>query len=337
MSDKEWEKEWDARPESKEFKDWFKRLEKQAYKEKGEWPFTEFVQQGPSNALDNVGMVLYPTDCMYMLERTDTASVDAVVTDPPYGMDIAGKKWDSSVPGVKIWREVLRVLKPGGLMIAASHAKTYHQLATVVELAGFEIVDMLFWTYGQSFPAGKNLGDEWQSLLKRAHEPWVVARAPLPVVQVPGKRPGKTKKKALGIQETYDLHGTAGFRVVGNGQDGMKWASNAIKSNKPDRAERGLGLNPAAVQAGTGNLTADQPNAHPTVKPISLMRRIVRLVAEPGDIVMDPFAGSGTTGMACMSEGISFLGSEMDPASFDVFQQRVEFAFHNPDKLPPAD
>lgn len=331
------DKEWEEFEKTKEFKHWIARLEKIAADEYNGWPFTEYVQQGPSNAQNDVGIFLYPTDCMDMLANTDTASIDAVVTDPPYGMDIAGKKWDASVPGVKIWREVLRVLKPGGIMIAASHARTYHQLATVVELAGFEIVDMLFWTYDQSFPAGKNLGDEWQSLLKRAHEPWVVARAPLPVVDVPGKRPGKTKKKTMGIQATHDLHGTAGFRVVGNGQGGMKWASNAIKSKKPDPKERGLGLNPATIQAGTGNLTAAQPNAHPTVKPISLMRRIVRLVAEPGDIVLDPFAGSGTTGMACMSEGISFLGSEMDPASFDIFQQRVEFAWHNPDKLPPAD
>lgn len=333
MSDKDWE----YFEKTKEFKEWIEKLGKIAEDEINGWPFTEFVQQGPSNARHNVGIFLYPTDCMQMLAGTDTASVDAVVTDPPYGMDIAGKKWDASVPSVKIWREVLRVLKPGGLMIAASHARTYHQLATVVELAGFEIVDMLFWTYSQSFPAGKNLGDEWQSLLKRAHEPWVVARAPLAVVDVPGKRPGKTKKKALGIQGTHDLHGTAGFRVVGNGQDGMKWASNAIKSKKPDAKERGLGLNPSAIQAGTGKMSADQPNAHPTVKPISLMRRIVRLVAEPGDIVMDPFAGSGTTGMACMSEGISFVGAEMDLASFDVFQQRVEFAWHNPDKVPDSD
>jgi site-specific DNA-methyltransferase (adenine-specific) len=331
------DKEYAEFEKTEEYKVWLERLEKLAADERNGWPFTEYVQQGPSKGNPDVGIFLYPTDCMEMLAATDTATIDAVVTDPPYGIKIAGKKWDDRVPGVPVWREVLRVLRPGGMLIAASHAKTYHQLATVVELAGFEIVDMLFWTYSQSFPAGKNLGDEWQSLLKRAHEPWVVARAPLAVLDVPGKRPGKTKKKKLGIQETHDLHGTAGFRVVGNGQEGMKWASNAIKAKKPDDAERSLGLDPNAIQAGTGKMSADQPNAHPTVKPISLMRRIVRLVAEPGDIVMDPFAGSGTTGMACMSEGISFLGSEMDLASFDIFQQRVEFAWHNPDKLPDAD
>lgn len=328
---------WEEFEKTKEYEEWIERGFKLAKEEYNGWPFTEFVQQGPSKGNPDVGIFLYPTDCMDMLANTDTASIDAVVTDPPYGMDIAGKKWDASVPGVKVWREVLRVLKPGGIMVAASHARTYHQLATVVELAGFEIIDMLFWTYSQSFPAGKNLGDDIQTLLKRAHEPWVVARAPLATVQVPGKRPGKTKTKKLGLQATHDLHGTAGFHVVGNGQDGLKWASNAIKAKKPDRSERSLGLNPQAIQPGTSTLTGDQPNPHPTVKPISLLRRIVRLVAGPGDIVLDPFAGSGTTGMACMSEGISFLGAEMDPASFDLFQQRVEFAWHNPDKLPPAD
>ena len=76
-------------------------------------------------------------------------------------------------------------------------------------------------------------------------------------------------------------------------------------------------------------------NNHPTLKPIGLMRRLVRLVAEPGDIILDPFAGSGTTGIACMAEGVNFVGFELDPQYFDMMQNRVGWAFNNPEEVPP--
>lgn len=304
-----------------------------------EWPFDDSQAFDLTNAHPDVSFFsLGNYDCVAGMQTHPDEILDAVVTDPPYGMSINGKKWDKTVPGVKVWKEVLRLLKPGGLMIAASHGRTYHQLATVVEIAGFDIVDMLFWQYNQSLPAGKNLGGEWQSLLKRSHEPWVVARKPLPIVDVPGKRPGKMKKKQLGIQETNDKYGTAGLRVVGNGQDGFAWASNVIKSRKPTKAERGLGLNPNVKRSGGGGgLVGNQPNNHSTVKPLGLMRRLVRLVAKPGALIMDPFAGSGTTGMAAMAEGVNFIGFEMEAVSFDLFQQRVQFSHQNPGKLPESD
>jgi len=315
---------------------WFDEM---ANKPDPEWPFDETQAFDLTDAHPDVSFVsLGNCDCLAGMAEFPDACVDAVVTDPPYGMSINSKAWDKSVPGVPVWREVLRLLKPGGIMIAASHARTYHQLATVVELAGFDIMDMLFWNYDQSYPAGKNLGGQWQSLLKRAHEPWVVARKPLPVVQVPGRRAGKTKAKKLGLQETFDTYGTSGLRVVGNGQDGFKWASNSIKARKPRPEERGLGLNPAKIRSSDGSrILADQPNNHSTVKPLSLMRRLVRIVGDSGATILDPFAGSGTTGMAAMAEGMNFIGFEMEAESFDIFQQRVQFAHQNPGTIPPPD
>jgi site-specific DNA-methyltransferase (adenine-specific) len=80
------------------------------------------------------------------------ASVDAVVTDPPYGLSFMGKKWDYDVPSVEIWAECLRVLKPGGHLLAFAGTRTQHRMAVRIEDAGFEIRDMIAWVYGSGFP-----------------------------------------------------------------------------------------------------------------------------------------------------------------------------------------
>ena len=79
-------------------------------------------------------------------------SVDAIVTDPPYGLSFMGKKWDYDVPGVDIWTECLRVLKPGGHLLAFAGTRTQHRMAVRIEDAGFEIRDMIAWVYGSGFP-----------------------------------------------------------------------------------------------------------------------------------------------------------------------------------------
>jgi site-specific DNA-methyltransferase (adenine-specific) len=79
-------------------------------------------------------------------------SVDAVVTDPPYGLSFMGKKWDYDVPGVEVWAECLRVLKPGGHLLAFAGTRTQHRMAVRIEDAGFEIRDMIAWVYGSGFP-----------------------------------------------------------------------------------------------------------------------------------------------------------------------------------------
>jgi site-specific DNA-methyltransferase (adenine-specific) len=79
-------------------------------------------------------------------------SVDAVVTDPPYGLAFMGKRWDYDVPSVETWAECLRVLKPGGHLLAFAGTRTQHRMAVRIEDAGFEIRDMIAWVYGSGFP-----------------------------------------------------------------------------------------------------------------------------------------------------------------------------------------
>lgn len=114
---------------------------------------------------------LYNDDCLNVLKTLDDNSIDSCVTDPPYGLSFMGKSWDYDVPSADIWREVLRVLKPGGHLLAFFGSRTYHRGVIQIEDAGFEIRDQIMWLYGTGFPKSGNL--------KPAHEPIVVARKPL--------------------------------------------------------------------------------------------------------------------------------------------------------------
>jgi DNA modification methylase len=125
---------------------------------------------------------LHHGDCLEILRTLPATSVDAVVTDPPYGLSFMGKKWDYDVPSVAIWAECLRVLKPGGHLLAFAGTRTQHRMAVRIEDAGFEIRDMIAWVYGQGFPKSHNLDGEWNgwgTALKPSLEPITVARKPL--------------------------------------------------------------------------------------------------------------------------------------------------------------
>ncbi|MEY3173574.1 MAG: hypothetical protein RLZZ436_1488 [Planctomycetota bacterium] len=91
-------------------------------------------------------------DNVETLRTLPDACIDSCVTDPPYGIEFMGKQWDKGVPGVELWREVLRVLKPGGHLLAFAGTRTQHRMATAIEDAGFEVRDMIAWVYGSGFP-----------------------------------------------------------------------------------------------------------------------------------------------------------------------------------------
>jgi site-specific DNA-methyltransferase (adenine-specific) len=124
---------------------------------------------------------LHLGDCLEVLATLPENSVDSIVTDPPYGLSFMGKKWDYDVPSVAIWEQCLRVLKPGGHLLAFAGTRTQHRMACRIEDAGFEIRDMIAWVYGSGFPKSHNLeGDHkgWGTALKPALEPITMARKP---------------------------------------------------------------------------------------------------------------------------------------------------------------
>lgn len=129
-------------------------------------------------------VVLLDGDCIAAMADMPEASVDSIVTDPPYELGFMGRKWDAS--GIafdpETWAAALRVLKPGGHLVAFGAPKNYHRLACAIEDAGFEIRDSLMWVFGSGFPKSHNLDGEWQgwgTALKPAYEPIILARKPL--------------------------------------------------------------------------------------------------------------------------------------------------------------
>jgi len=117
-------------------------------------------------------------DCLEVLKELPDNSIDAIVTDPPYGLSFMGKKWDYDVPSTEIWSECLRVLKPGGYLLAFAGTRTQHRMAVRIEDAGFEIRDMIAWVYGSGFPKSRNIGldvDKRNGITKNRGKAFVVA------------------------------------------------------------------------------------------------------------------------------------------------------------------
>ena len=96
-------------------------------------------------------------DCLKVMPNLEPNSVTAIVTDPPYGLKFMGKEWDHGVPGVPFWEEALRVVKPGGMLLAFGGTRTHHHLMVAIEDAGWEIRDCIFWVYGSGFPKSRNI------------------------------------------------------------------------------------------------------------------------------------------------------------------------------------
>lgn len=144
------------------------------------------------------GFELRQGDCLDLLRGMPDGSVDAIVTDPPYGLSFMGKRWDYDVPSVDVWAECLRVLKPGGHLLAFAGTRTQHRMACRIEDAGFEIRDMIAWVYGSGFPKSHN-GEWGGTALKPALEPITVARKPL----------------AGTVEENWREHGTGALNIDG--------------------------------------------------------------------------------------------------------------------------
>ena len=382
-------------------------------------------------------VTLYHGDNRDILASLPDASVDACVTDPPYELGFMGKGWDGSgiAYDAALWSEVLRVLKPGGHLLAFGGTRTWHRLACAIEDASFEVRDSLAWMYGSGFPksldiskaidkgeghwrgkageiasengamSGANYertpkGDPitdaakqwqgWGTALKPAFEPVVVARKPLigtvaANVQAHGTGALNIDASRIGMSDD-DRENINGRTWVGRNQyrdgeevfgdyatDGTdqpmgahrsgRWPANVIldesQADELDRqsgvtssrqAPRGTGEGETATYGSWGMAdddtrghddrggasrffytakasTVERPRvddlAHPTVKPLDLIRYLVRLVTPPGGTVLEPFAGSGTTAEACIVEGFKCIAIELTEEYLPLIVQRI--------------
>ena len=371
--------------------------------------------------------MLLKGNCLELLAEMPDNSVDSIVTDPPYELGFMGKSWDNSgiAYNVELWSQALRVLKPGGHLLAFGGSRTYHRLASAVEDAGFEIRDQIMYLYGSGFPKSLNVGkaidkaaglrkavgvgfvaagdyngrdlkspnrdfidpelvspeaQQWQgwgTALKPAHEPIVVARKPLigtvatnvltygtGALNIDGSRVGTDEVKTQAKQKG------SSFTSVGKGQgfNGCeesihigRWPANVIHDGseevleyfgepqrffycaKASKSERNAGLEgfeekKINVRKGDENAVSKPNNVsaknfHPTVKPIALMRYLVKLVTPPNGTVLDPFLGSGTTAVAAILEGFNWMGCEMTEDYWPIIEARVGWAELQPKTL----
>jgi site-specific DNA-methyltransferase (adenine-specific) len=377
--------------------------------------------------------------------------IDSIVTDPPYELGFMGKKWDSTgiAYNVDMWRECLRVLKPGGHLLSFGGTRTYHRMACAIEDAGFEIRDMIEYFYGSGFPKSMDISkqidkkagaerkvigkrevskdytrnglrgdmlvlgnakatkinitepttpeakqwDGWGTALKPAHEPIVVARKPLSEknvvdnvlkwgtggINVDGCRIelNGEKNPSIARYNSTPQKGNNGWEHKNRGgnfneqtkksMEQGRFPANLIfdeeaaamldeqtgtlksgkveswhKSDTPTgngnthgkmkgiATTRGFGDSGGASRffycAKASKKERGEGNNHPTVKPLALMRYLVRLITPPGGIVLDPFTGSGTTLIASKLEGFFYLGIEREQQYCEIARQRVEQA-----------
>ncbi|WP_182378656.1 site-specific DNA-methyltransferase [Nocardioides sp. WS12] len=233
----------------------------------------------------------------------------------------------------ELWlHECLRVLKPGGYLVAFGGTRTWHRLACAAETVGFEIRDSLAWLYGTGFPkslnvakgvadlaqtepssgAGASAWTGWGTALKPAFEPIVLARAPLTST----------------VAKNVLAYGTGAINVDGTRLAGGRWPTNVFldepQARVLDQADLG-GPSRFFWHAKPGNnerVVVDGVK-HPTVKPLALMRELVRLVTPLGGMVLDPFAGSGTTVEACIAEGMSCIAIEREADFIPLIEARI--------------
>lgn len=415
-----------------------------------------------------MSVTVHHGDSRIVLKTFADASIDSVVCDPPYALVSIGKrfgadgaapaqsgktgayarasagfmgqKWDTGETAFDpaFWAEVLRVLKPGGHLIAFSGTRTYHRLACAVEDAGFEIRDMVSWLYGSGFPKSHSVskaidrhnGDErpvigtetiandmrggalldvahgvdrpsyqrdvtsaasaasaawegWGTALKPACEPIVLARKPLDgtvaatvllhgtgALNIDGCRIGSgaggERDGEASAARRYTDHGSTNFAPMPGPRGGDakgRWPANVIHDGSaevieafPDTASgtgaikrasaegyRGNALGKESRPAGTPMIShgdagsaarffysakadaADRCGSkHPTVKPIDLMAYLCRLVTPKGGVVLDPFAGSGSTGMACLREGFDCVLIEREAEYVADINRRLQ-------------
>lgn len=432
-------------------------------------------------------MTVLHADALDALRSMPDNSVDSIVTDPPYGLaehkpatiatalaawlsgdrehvpdgrGFMGRRWDAFVPPPAVWDEALRVLKPGGHLLAFAGSRTADLMGISIRLAGFEMRDTITWHYASGFPkgldvskaidkaagptrtrsAGASFGSGgsftdgngttygtriddtpviaaaaawqgWNVALKPASEPIVVARKPLGgtvaacvlehgtgALNIDGCRVGDkgggthcSNRDAAGRCQGHANAGrsTSGETFHGPETSGGRWPANVVLSHAPNcgpddttpcvdgcpvaelDAQSGVlksGANPTrrsadkfldaygdfagqaectpARGADSGGAsrffptfryqakapTRERPSyvtddgrkiAHPTVKPLALIRWLVRLVTPPGGLVVDPFAGSGTTGEAAMLEGFHAILVELEGEHLPLIAERL--------------
>jgi site-specific DNA-methyltransferase (adenine-specific) len=319
------------------------------------------------------GIQLYSGDCLEVLPQLLQSGIDAVITDPPYGIGFMNLGWDRSGIAFKpdTWAAIHRVMKPGAHLAAFGGTRTFHRMMIAIEDAGFELRDTLMWVYGTGFPKSKNH-------LKPGYEPIALFRKPGPSkLNIDGCRATYQSRVDMRL-ETRGVHSTT---KPYNGLGDRRGAFGGLPAGRMIVAPNGRGRWPANfIHDGSDEVLAGFPETgpstgrprnngefrsvakgreyphvthghddtggsaarffycakatkrerigskHPTVKPVALLRWLCRLITPPNGTILDPFAGTGTTGEATILEGFSAVLIEHVPEYQNDIRRRVEQA-----------
>jgi site-specific DNA-methyltransferase (adenine-specific) len=226
-------------------------------------------------------------DCLEELKTLEDNSVDSIVTDPPYELGFMGKSWDNTgiANNVEMWKECLRVLKPGGHLLAFSGTRTYHRMTVAIEDAGFEVRDMIEWVYGQGFPKSLNIGKAVDKLQGNEREEFV--RNNGAGTSVSGKKTiyGSGLSKADNdTSEFIDTKGTSEWEGWGTA---LKPAHEPICMARKPLAEKTVAEN--CLKWGTGGINIDESRVESKPRLTGTLDKGEEIKAEPTS-----FKGSGT-------------------------------------------
>ncbi len=286
-------------------------------------------------------------DALSLMAQLPAGSVDAVVTDPPYGIGFHDEAWDGRAIHYSLgegsaalgsgeaferfsclWANLcLRLLKPGGFLLSFGAPRTFHRLVAGVEDAGLEVRDQVLWLFDRGIPKSRNLPGGRGTTLKPAYEPVLIARKPFrgtTIANIERYGTGALNIDATRINRPEATGYWPANVVVSEGAG----TSRIFYSAKATRDEREAGcealpVKPTQVYTGRSHPTRLVRNIHPTVKPLALMRWLTRLAVPEGGLVLDPFAGSGSSGIAAVLEGRRFLGIERDERYIDIACARL--------------
>ncbi len=303
----------------------------------------------------------------YTLADLENSTIEALITDPPYGISYQNNYWDKDLPDRQIWNDSFRVLKEGSFGLVFSSIRLMHRLMVDLEDSGFIIKDVLMWAYLNGMPKSRNVGlaidKELNIKSEKIGEYKYVQgykkggadnyKAKTKYKLTPSSELGKKFNGAgLGIKPAYEpiiliqkpikkAKNVAQNTII-NGTDALNLESTRIPYEK---GESKVGHNPHPNGRVTANILRtsnfndgydkfflvpkvrqkkDDYNFHPTLKPVSLMFHLTKLITFEKQTILDPFMGSGSTGVACAKLKRHFIGYELDSGYFKIAKTRIE-------------
>jgi site-specific DNA-methyltransferase (adenine-specific) len=333
------------------------------YKSKTKLQLIELIENGIKDKnvykenilVDNIeDITIIHNDCMIELNKLSDNSIDCVITDPPYFIDKLDDNWSCDkinkdiknshikhLPkGMKfdktqvkrlydyyldLSKLLYKKMKPGAYFLSFSSPRLYHAIAMSCEIAGFEIRDMINWTYTQSMPKGmsmthiinkmnisniekEKLIEEYKDFktpqIRSCFEPICVAMKPLQnLTFIQNELVFKT-----GLLDFSQKVGINNDRIPSNIITTEEYNEIYDKNfliSKPNKNEKGF------------------ENTHISVKPITLIEHLIELFSKKGSLIVDPFLGSGTTAIACKNTNRKFFGSEINEEYYKICLKRI--------------